>query len=130
MISQQLDPWTHLKKWWDHLLEIGPSYVYYPQPTKSWLIVKPDQLEQAQEKFAGTSKIKIRSDGELHLGAVIGMDENKVSTVQYINQKIDKWTPEINLLAEIAATYPQAAYSVYVSSYQHKLTYFLCTIPT
>ncbi|XP_066914550.1 uncharacterized protein [Clytia hemisphaerica] len=115
-----------LKKWWDHLLEIGPSYGYYPQPTKSWLIVKPDQLEQAQEKFAGTD-IKITSDGERHLGAVIGTDENKS---QYINQKIDDWTQEINLLAEIAATYPQAAYSAYVSSYQHKLTYFLRTIPT
>ena len=87
-----------LKKWWDHLLKIGPSYGYYPQPTKSWLIVKPDQLEQAREKFAGT-EINITSDGERHLGAVIGTDENKR---QYINQKIDDWTQEINLLAEIA----------------------------
>ena len=99
---------------------------YYPQPTKSWLIVKPDQLEQAREKFAGT-EINITSDGERHLGAVIGTDENKR---QYINQKIDDWTQEINLLAEIAATYPQEAYSAYVSSYQHKLTYFLRTIPS
>ena len=115
-----------LKQWWDHILEIGPSYGYFPQPTKSWLIVKPDQLDQARETFAGT-EIKITSDGERHLGAVIGTDENKS---QYINQKIDDWTQEINLLAEIAATYPQAAYTAYVNSYQHKLTYFLRTIPS
>ena len=36
---------------------------------------------------------------------------------------------EINLLAEIATTYPQAAYTAYVTSYQHKMTYFLRTIP-
>ncbi|XP_066916388.1 uncharacterized protein [Clytia hemisphaerica] len=115
-----------LKQWWDHLLEIGPSYGYFPQPTKSWLIVKSDQLDQARQTFAGT-QIKITSEGERHLGAVIGTDENKS---QYINKKIDDWTQEINLLAEIAATYPQAAYSAYVSSYQHKLTYFLRTIPS
>ena len=90
------------------------------------MIVKPDQLDQARETFAGT-EIKITSDGERHLGAVIGTDENKS---QYINQKIDDWTHEINLLAEIAATYPQAAYTAYVNSYQHKLTYFLRTIPS
>lgn len=115
-----------LKQWWDHLLEIGPSYGYFPQPTKSWLIVKSDQLDQARQTFAGT-QIKITSEGERHLGAVIGTDENKS---QYINKKIDDWTQEINLLAEIAATYPQAAYSAYVSSYQHKLTYFHRTIPS
>ena len=48
---------------------------------------------------------------------------------RYINEKIDKWKDEINLLAEIAYTYPQLAYAKYVTSYQHKMTYFLRTIP-
>ena len=106
-------------------MEIGPSYGYFPQPEKSWLIVKDQRLSDARETFAGT-EIKITVKSERHLGAVIGTDENKTN---YINEKITRWLQEINLLAEIATTCPQAAYSAYVSSYQHKLTYFLRTIP-
>ena len=29
-----------LKYWWDTLLDIGPKFGYYPQASKSWLIVK------------------------------------------------------------------------------------------
>jgi len=114
-----------LKQWWDHILDVGPSYGYFPQPDKSWLIVKNERHAEACEIFAGTD-VKITAKGERHLGAVIGTAENKTA---YINEKIEKWRGEINLLAEIATTYPQAAYSAYVSSYQHKLTYFLRTIP-
>ncbi|XP_066921132.1 uncharacterized protein [Clytia hemisphaerica] len=114
-----------LKQWWDLLLEIGPAYGYFPQPSKSWLIVKETKLTEATEVFAGT-QIQISTEGERHLGAVIGTDENKRN---YINEKISKWKDEIILLADIAATYPQSAYAAYVTSYQHKLTYFLRTIP-
>ena len=55
---------------------------------------------------------------------MIGMEENK-----YINDKISKWTTEINNLAGIATTHPQASYTAYVTSYQHKLPYQLRTIP-
>ena len=30
-----------LKDCWNRLIEVGPIYGYYPQSTKSWLIVKP-----------------------------------------------------------------------------------------
>ena len=29
-----------LRWWWDTLMQIGPNYWYYPQPTKLWLIAK------------------------------------------------------------------------------------------
>ena len=113
-----------LRRWWTNLMEIGPAYGYFPQPTKSWLIVKQEKLEEAKQAFEGTS-IQISVQGERHLGAVIGTDENKR---RYIEGKIENWTKEITLLAEIASTHPQAAYSAYIASYQHKLTYFLRTI--
>ena len=60
------------------------------------------------------------------MGAVIGTEENKEN---YINDKIREWTKEINMLADIATTYPQAAYKIYVTSYQQKLVYLLRTNP-
>ena len=29
-----------LKEWWLKVIDIGPKFGYYPEPTKSWLIVK------------------------------------------------------------------------------------------
>ena len=57
---------------------------------------------------------------------MIGTEENKEN---YINDKIREWTKEINMLADIATTYPQAAYKVYVTNYQQKLVYLLRTNP-
>ena len=61
-----------LKPWWDALAEIGPSFGYFPQPKKSWLIVKPQFEEKIREIFQGT-EIQISVRGERHLGAVIGL---------------------------------------------------------
>ena len=57
---------------------------------------------------------------------MIGTEENKKN---YINNNISKWTKEINMLTDIGTTHPQEAYTPYVTSYQHKLTYLLRTIP-
>ena len=109
-----------LRRWWDTLMQIVPNYGYYPQPTKSWLIVIENKLEEAVWVFGGTN-IQIFTEGKRHLGAVIGTEENKKN---YINDKIREWTKEINMLADIATTHPQAAYTAYVTSYhQHKHNY-------
>ena len=50
-----------LRKWWDMLLEKGPSYGYFPKAVKTWLIVKEDKLEEAKHMFKDTG-VKITSD--------------------------------------------------------------------
>jgi len=45
---------TSLREWWSHLIEAGQKCGYYSQPTKSWLIVKQEKLEQARRAFEGT----------------------------------------------------------------------------
>ena len=114
-----------LREWWSHLIEAGPKYGYHPQPTKSWLIVKQEKLEEARRIFEGTG-IQITVEGERHLGAVIGGEEYKE---RYIRETIKKWVGEVSFLSQIATTQPQAAYACYTAGYQHKLTYFLRTIP-
>ena len=106
-------------------MQICPNYGYYPQPIKSWLIVKENKLEEAVRVFGGTN-IQISTEGKQHLGAVIETEENKKN---YINDKIGEWTKDINMLIDIAITHPQAAYTVCVTSYQYKLTYLLRAIP-
>ena len=113
-----------LKDWWKTLCELGPKFGYYPQPTKSWLIVKERYKEESTIIFAG-SNIQITTSGQRHLGAVIG-DANFQK--QYCEKMVTTWVDEIKLLSEIALIEPQAAYASYVSGFQHKFTYFIRTI--
>ena len=111
--------------WWDTLMQSDLYYGYYLQPTEPSLIVKENKLEKAVWVFGGTN-IQISTDGKRHLGAVIKTEENKKN---YISDKNSEWTKEINILTDIATTHSQEAYTSYATSYQHKLTYLLRTIP-
>ena len=111
-----------LRRWWDTLMQIGPNYGYYSQPTESWLIVKENKLEKAVRMSGGTN-VQISTEDNQHLGALIGTEENNKN---HINDKISEWMKEINMLTDITTTYLQAAYTNYVTNYQHyqhKLTY-------
>ena len=114
-----------LKPWWDALAEIGPSFGYFPQPKKSWLIVKPQFEEKIREIFQGT-EIQISVRGERHLGAVIGSNEYRK---EYCTKIVKKWTNELKLLSEIALIHPKSAYACYVRGFQHRYNYCQRTIP-
>ena len=75
---------TGLHKWWSGLQSLGPSYGYFVNASKTWLIVKPEYLDVARELFKNTS-IGITSEGRRHLGASIGSRE---FTTDYVNEKV------------------------------------------
>ena len=51
-----------IKNIWDKLAEIGSKYGYFPNATKSYLIVKRSCLEDAKIMFTGTN-INITTEG-------------------------------------------------------------------
>ena len=52
-----------IRKWWDNLNASGPSFGYFPKPSKTVLIIKnPDEYQKAEEIFQGTG-IKITTYG-------------------------------------------------------------------
>ena len=63
----------HLKDWWESICTHGPHIGYFPKPSKSWLIVKEQYYEDALKLFEDSS-IQITTEGNRHLGAVIGSD--------------------------------------------------------
>ena len=65
---------SEMKKWWKELCQSGPKYGYYPLASKTILIVKPEHRQIAEEIF-GDSGVKITTEGERHMGAVIGTEE-------------------------------------------------------
>ena len=56
-----------LRKWLDELTTIGPPFGYFPKPSRSWLIVKPERYDEAVAIFNGTN-IQISLAGSKHLG--------------------------------------------------------------
>jgi len=85
---------------------------------------KQEKLEEARRTFEGT-RIHITVEGERHLGAVVGNEYKE----RYIRDTIEKWVNEVSFLPQIVTTQPPAAHVCYTAGYQHKLTYFLGTIP-
>ena len=114
-----------MRRWWDTLCTEGPKYGYYPLATKTILIVKEEHVLSAREVFEGT-QISITTEGERHMGAVIGSEEFKR---QYVQDKVSKWVQDITTLAEIARDEPQAAYSSFTKAISHRWTYVQRTIP-
>ena len=81
--------------------------------------------ERAQTIFDKT-KIKITTDGQRNLGAVIGTANFKQN---HIKEKINQLIQELRVLSKIVWYEPQAAYSCFITGFKHKPTYFMRTIP-
>ena len=62
---------TQLRKWWDMIVSLGPSYGCFANPSKTWLIVKPEHLSNATRIFHD-SGVRVTTEGKRHLGAVLG----------------------------------------------------------
>ena len=98
---------TRLRKWWDRIVELGPDYGYYPNASKTWLIVKESKLEEASTIFQETG-VAITMEGKRHLGAALG---KHAFVESYVQQKVTEWVSEVERLSTFATTKPQAAYA-------------------
>ena len=88
------------------LNDVGPTIGYLPNTKKCWLITKPDKEETARKVFVGTA-VNVSSQGQQHLGAVLGSREY---FEDYVNGKVEEWVSEVAKLSEFVATEPQASY--------------------
>ena len=116
---------VNLKNWWDKCCEHGPDMGYHPKAEKSWLVVKENELERAQDIFKDTG-VKITTTGRKYLGGFVGKRDG---TEKYVSDLVEEWVEQLKLLSKIAKSEPQAAYSVFKAGFRHKITYFIRTIP-
>ena len=93
--------------------------------TESWLVVKTkEQLDLARAAFDGTN-LNITCEGRKYLGGFVGSAEGKT---EFMKETVREWCDEVRLLAQIAKSEPQAAFTAFVGGYKHKLTYKIRTI--
>ena len=114
-----------LRKYFDRIVDRGPLFGYYAEPSKSWLIVKEEKLDEAKVIFDGTG-VNITSQGKKHLGAVIGHPSYKR---EFVSELVEKWVVQVKALADIALFEPHAAYTAFTSCIRHRYSFYLRTIP-
>ena len=112
-----------LLKWWSDVQAIGPNFGYYPKPYKTWLVVKSEYLERANEQF---HRINITDQGHKYLGSYIGSDNGKA---EFMTTKVEEWTSDVEALAKIAQTEPQLAYAAYVYGTSKRWSFVSRTTP-
>ena len=59
-----------LHKWWVKLNNLHPTFGYFTNPSKTWLIVKEKHLSTATQRFLNTG-VNITTEGKRHLGAAL-----------------------------------------------------------
>ena len=106
-------------------MHYDPYLGYYVNKSKSWLIIKEEYIEIANETFQDYY-IKITTDGHRHRGAVIGSNENKEDSVI---AQMSEWVKQLEVLTNFACTEPHSAFSGFIHGLSHCYTYFMRTIP-
>ena len=84
----------------------GPAQGYFPEPTKSILVVADRNVPRAKEYFRGMG-IKIVT-GSQYLGRFIGERETEA---RWIKEKVEGWKESVRTLAGVAPKHPHSAYA-------------------
>ena len=94
------------------------------KPSKSYLIVHPPDMSQAQEIF-GDSGVQIVS-GHRFLGGYVG---DPVGSMEFVQSKVETWVHCIECLAQAADSHPQAAHAALSHSLQFEWFYLSRVVP-
>ena len=100
---------------------------YFPNASKTYLVVKPQFEEEAIKVFEeqeGTG-IKVITEGYEMLGSTIGSTH---FAEQFTEKKIELFVEEIEILSKIAEQYPQSAYAAFSHCIMGKWRYLMRTV--
>jgi hypothetical protein len=102
----------------------GPARGYYPEPSKSILICRPEHQDAARMNLSDFD-FKYQ-DGHRYVGGFIGTD---ASRTQWLEPMIADWVFGIEQLASVAKRFPQAAYAGLAKSLQTEWQYLQRVLP-
>ena len=105
---------TDTRAQFERLQQLVPNYRYFPESSKSILVVAPHNVEQAKFEFAGLN-FPVET-GSRYLGSFTGEATERDNRIANI---VDDWVYSIKKLAGAARDYPQSAYSALQRSVQY-----------
>ena len=73
--------------WWNKRNTFGPKIEYFPKPSKSCLIEKPEKYQISKRIFKDTN-LNITNESKRHLGAVVDTEEfRKEHVIMKVNDR-------------------------------------------
>ena len=105
-------------------MKVGPSYGYHPEPSKSFIVVNTNYLDEAHSPFDDPNMNVVTS--HRLLGGVVGESSE---CLQLIRDSIEEWSCMVECLSVIASEQPQAAYVTFTRAVQNKWLYFQRVVP-
>jgi hypothetical protein len=114
----------NLRDWFVRLQQIGPSFGYYPEPSKCVIIVNSALIPLAHMLFDQFG-VKITTSHRF-LGGVVGDDDGSSS---FVKSCVEDRLSLVENLVSIAASQPQLAYSAFTRSVQSKWMYVQRVVP-
>ena len=116
---------SQMREWWNQLEMLGPSYGYYPNAAKTWLITKEEHVSCASSTFDGTG-VQITTSGRSYLGIPIGTCEYIES---FVRDRVSQWSSELEILTGFSKSQPHAAYSALTKGLLSNWSYVIRTTP-
>ncbi len=80
-----------LCQWWSVLTNIGPQYGYYPNPSKTWLLIKENSFDRAT------------SEGRPVLCSLVGTND---FITRWVTNNVVAWVSELETLTNISHSQP------------------------
>ena len=109
---------VRLETYFDSLTRQGLGWRYHPNPTKSVLIIHPENLE-AGKVFGRCHGFRVCT-GARYLRGYIGDDESKRDWLRYC---MLTWEKNINTFSKTAGKYPQGSCAAVVREIQSEWTF-------
>jgi hypothetical protein len=106
---------TDLRKKHFRLQELGPAYGYFPEPSKSIIIVRAHNRTRAKSSFDNLG-FKWQTGGR-YLGGYVG---SKADLELWVQEKVTFWTSAVTDLAFAALSHPQTAFAGLQKFLQHE----------
>ena len=87
-----------VRQWWDRLVSIGPDFSYFPNPSKTCLIVKNTCYDSAVSIFRN-SGVCVSVKGKRYLGAAL---DSPSFVASFVTQKVSLWKQKLTILSDIS----------------------------
>jgi hypothetical protein len=109
-----------IKEFFEELVQVGPKYGYFPEPSKSILVVSSNNQPLALN-FVETNNLGfIVKTGARYLGGFVGEETDRNN---WLEEKISEWSFGVGELANLAHTHPQSAFAGLQKSLQNEWGY-------
>jgi hypothetical protein len=104
-----------IRSYFERLQEKGPRRGYFPEPSKSILVVQEHNKAAAEIAFKDLGFTIVT--GTRYLGGYIGSAEDQS---EWVNSKTSDWTAAVGELSQVAERFPQSAYAGLQKSLQQE----------